>query len=228
VAPTAFAINANFSRAVMCSPFQVIHAFKPRLPVTAALAGLPAAPTADDDPSSFAERLVSEAVTLYEEVRALQTRLAAAENRYFSETARHVTEFNSGDFVLLKIPRPHKLALGWRGPYVVISKDIGSIYVIRDLISKEDRRAPLSRLAPFNIGSLTDEQLRAESAAQDEYMVECVHVHRPTGAGGIELLVRWLGFPEADPDDPDSWVPLEDVRHLDVVRDYLKNNPTMH
>jgi hypothetical protein len=224
VRPAAFAINTAVSRTLGVSPFTIVHGFAPRLPIHQALNVTPQrAPLvdadADDEPYSFSQHLITTTAAMFAQVRDIQKRIYEKDLAAVRQHAHGQTDYKDGDHVLVFFPRPDKLGVEWRGPFQVTHRENRIIYVVADLVTKDSFRVHVNRMHLFHPGNLTPEQLAAESAREDEYYIEAVHDHEHRGKE-LWFRVKWLGYPEYAPDDPDAWVCLADCRHAPAIKDY--------
>ena len=77
------------------------------------------------------------------------------------------------------IDRTSKLGLEWQGPFQIVSKDreANNIYIVADLITGEQFRAPMNRMRPFRIDLLSGDEIKAVSAKAGEYLIQEVNQH---------------------------------------------------
>ena len=132
-------------------------------------------------------------------------------------------DFALGDFVLVAATQPGKLQPFWQGPFRVVDTVSDWVYVVESLgtgRSKEVHCARIMLYAEKDLGVTANLRLAAE---HDEVpLVDHFVAHRAGPAGNFEILVRWLGFEEAN----DTWEPLhrllEDVPAM--IRSYVKES----
>ena len=75
----------------------------------------------------------------------------------------------------------------------------------------------------FYPGTMTNEQLLAESQKQGDFLAETVLKYR-TVNGKHFFLLKWVGLPTPEVDDPESWMELSECRHTPVVKDFCRTN----
>ena len=73
------------------------------------------------------------------------------------------------------------------------------------------------------MGDLTPEELLAETCKVNEYYVERVDRHE-FRKGKLWFRVKWLGYPEAEVDDPDAWVAYSDCKWSPVIRQCMREH----
>jgi len=215
-----FILNTSYSRSLGTSPFAVIHATIPRTPL---LADLLPIQSRRNDPLSHSQSIVSAFATIKANVLRIQSNLFDKSYHDYAKHAHGRTAFSPGEFVLIHFPRKSKLHLEWQGPFLVVGKDVGSIYIVETIHDHYRMRIPASRLHVFLTGSLTHDQLIAESNKQDEFVAESVIDHRFSN-GNLEFFIKWIGLPLANKDDPESWFSFAECRFCPPVRDYMSRH----
>ena len=112
VAPTAFAINTTTSRSLGTSPFEVIHGFKPRLPVHDALGTSPGNIHQDEtDPMNFSDNIVTKMVTLRDRVRDIEAKIFQKSRERILKNCQRSNSSNVDDYVLVWRRRPELVGL---------------------------------------------------------------------------------------------------------------------
>jgi len=218
----AFALNTSYSRVLGTTPFEVTHGFAPRLPIHAALGGSPGS-AGPDEPGEFAASLVSKVVQIHARATALQAALHKEQDAEYRKKAKGRTKYNPGEHVLLRIPRPDKLLLEWRGPYQVIGAVPDTqelVYELEDIVNHEHTQAHVNRLHIFRAGALSSAEVLTEACAQEEYLVDEVLTHAYRN-NELWLAVNWKGYPRLTPEDDDAWVAYSDARFAPPVRAYV-------
>ena len=98
--------------------------------------------------------------------------------------------------------------------------------MLSDLDGTNLHRAPVAKLHLFRADLLTDEQLKMEASnSSRDFLIDQVLDAREYDDGEIGFLVHWTGFPDADPDDPESWVPYYNCWNNLFVLDYIRLHP---
>ena len=217
--PVAFAINSAPSRSLGTSPFEVLHGFRPRLPVQAALGVNHSILSDADDPLGFSQTLISTLSAIQAKVVLLQEKLYQEQLSAIRKKAHGQTDFEIGSYVLVRYPRQNKLEPEWRGPFIVLRRDeIGPfIYIISNLNNDTTQRIHANRLHVFWPGSLTEAELKAEAAGIDEFLIEKVFEHK-TLKKVLLFRVKWLGF---DYDESDAWVSFSNCRFAPEIKKYM-------
>ena len=105
----------------------------------------------------------------------------------------------------------------------MIEKMNDVLYRVVDLSNKEKQVTHITRMHRFWPGNLSEEQLKAEAAHVDEYFVEKVNRHKVVDKT-LWFHVKWLGYPEGDEDNDDSWVKYEDSRWVPEIKDYMQKH----
>ena len=140
-------------------------------------------------------------------------------------------DFKVGDLVTLAYPDrpPTKLSPKVRGPFKVsnVHKDI--IHV-SSLISNSVYRVGPSRLRHWKQNKL-DPKEAARKAEPTSYVPRAIidfgvrrSVHKPISKNDYVFLVQWEGYD--DPQD-DTWQSYDDVKHLEVLKTFLKTQPSL-
>ncbi len=217
VAAAAFAINTAPTRVLGCSPFEVVHGFKPRLMLHHVLArdprGLPGVDRGD--PAGFAEALVTHAAALHARVRAAEERAYRDAATRIAANAQKPGKFSEGDFVLVHHERTEKIDVQWAGPFEVVEVEADYLYKIRNILTNDVRRAHANSLARFYPGALSDEQLRVEALGIDEALVDLVDQHRLLPDGTHEFHLKWVGSQDW------LWIKYADCRFTPKVKAYI-------
>ena len=140
------------------------------------------------------------------------------------------TEYQLGSYVLLEYPGeglrrgpPSKLMPFLEGPLKVVNV-YGTRYTLQNLINGETRDVHVSRIRPFRHDSnVTLEQMR-NIAIRDhhEYVVDSILEHTGTPKKRSEMFfkVRWAGYSQ----EHDSWEPWKNLRLVDKLHEYLRDN----
>jgi hypothetical protein len=140
-----------------------------------------------------------------------------AEGVYKSFAKKHkiVTEdLPEGALVMRQVkPRGSKMLPGWEGPYVVIRRNRGGAYLLRDSTGEQlVDRIPVSQLRLISYeGSLSP----------DSFEVERIMDHQGE-PGSRKYLVRWKGFSS----EHDTWQDEEEIETLRCVVEYWERRRT--
>ena len=137
--------------------------------------------------------------------------------------------FTTGELVLVAPPsRPaSKIAVVWKGPYVVLECRSRS-YRVRSLIANaKPSWVDVSRLKSYVVGDNTLDHDQVLLRDVQEYEVEAIVDHRPIDAGykgkskqKFIYVVKWTGYSDEDNTDA-SYASIKDV---DVFKAYCKTH----
>jgi hypothetical protein len=136
------------------------------------------------------------------------------------------TIYDLNTYVLVKRETPDKLAATWRGPFLITKRTArpqGDVYTCLDQSSNKsyDFRAHLIR--PYLYDENDPHPTEFSHKEHQAYVVEGVVTHRfsgkPETASRLQLLLKWVGYPEPE------WQQFNaDIRKLQVVHEYLSAN----
>jgi hypothetical protein len=153
--------------------------------------------------------------------------LHKANDKHAESDTNTVTVFPIGSYVLSRYSDrpPTRLHTKWHGPYCVKSFE-GSEYVIANLITHKERSTHVKNLKIFHYDPAIG--VPADTARRDymEYFVEKVLAHsgdkkKPTS---MSFHVKWLGYD----DSHNTWEPWKQVRLVEALHDYLRENNMKH
>lgn len=108
------------------------------------------------------------------------------------------------------------------GPLKVVNT-YGTRYSLQNLINGETRDVHVSRIRPFLSSDTSLDNMRAVAIRDHhEYVVEKIleHTGDPKRRSTLEFKVRWQGYS----DEHDSWEPWKNLRLVDKLHDYLREN----
>jgi len=138
--------------------------------------------------------------------------------KYLESAPKNPKSFAVGDQVVVSYPvrPPTKLAVRWKGPYVIISKG-DRTYVCQDPVSLKDSVYDIERLRLWKSSSTTMpiDQIRLRD--DQTYEVEAILRHEGDTPSSMRFYVKWVGYG----DDECSWVPWKDLKYNVVLKDYL-------
>jgi hypothetical protein len=131
------AVNAASSRILGTSLFEVVFAQKPHMPLHQAVAAPPPAPIpaplvpsdapdTHEDPLDRVRELPRIAKVIFEEVRRREEEYARVRRQITKRTLDHPQCYRLGSYVLLRRPPTEKLDFKWKGPYLLINKNVRS------------------------------------------------------------------------------------------------------
>ena len=218
--PVEFALNTAHSRMLGTSPFQVVHGFEPRLLLQASLQ-VQSHEGQGHEPSEFAKKLIAKSMGIFDKVKQISQQIFEKELQKIRRKAHGQVDFEIGNYVLIHYPRPDKISMQWKGPFIIVKRENSSIYHVQDLEGQQVDRVHVNRLHIFYPGTLTPNQLRAEAADQGEYYIEKVFQHEKR-QGELWFLVKWLGYEYLGGTDEDSWVRYSDCRQSPQIKEYMR------
>ena len=148
------------------------------------------------------------------------------QDRHLAKQPDTVTEFRSGEYVLLAYPetamrtrRPSKLCMMHKGPYKVHSH-INHEYTIENLVTHEREQRPIFMLRPYYYDATrTNPQDMALKDFRQEFYVEAIVAHNGSWKklNQMTFTVKWFGHEQTD--DDQKW---SDLRLVDKMHDYLR------
>ena len=143
-------------------------------------------------------------------------------------TNQNLTEFPIDSYVLVDYEDrpPSKLHTSRRGPLRVINF-VGSIYTLLDLVTNKLQDYHVSRLHPFYFDEAHVDPVQVANKDQQMVVVESILDIRGNPRGprkDISFLVHWRGHDTRD----DSWVSYKDLRHNEILHDYLRVHRMRH
>jgi hypothetical protein len=202
------ALNTAFRKRLGASPFDIMFGRRARTAITAAL-------QRDGDGSWGVEQVELQAVQKYcaqlaEHLSVLHRRVSTSHQRQRqqgrnAEGKGALPNFAIGDYVLKARVRRQgttpKLAATWCGPYRVTAASAGHVFEVQHLLTGQLSSAHVSRLSFY-----ADSNFEVTTAVKDHIelvesqglfeMERLVAVRK--NATGLEVLVAWSGFEEAE------------------------------
>ena len=224
------AFNTTVSSVLGVSPWEITHAQPPRIPVLAMTGG--GAPSTSD-PLEIAAKNLKLYTQLREAALKAQEKGYIRAKKYYEAKARGRMEYQAGDYVLLNVrkTKPDKLEMQWKGPFEVMGTDKDTpaaeggralVYIIKDLTDGLTMKAHINRLAIYNRGDRTAEELAGLACKVDEYLVEVVYGHRFTEEGDTYFRVDWTGYEPTMEDAEDAWVSYENCHWSPKIQEYIE------
>ena len=138
-----------------------------------------------------------------------------------------ISDFEPGQWVVAK-PRggkTSKLAVEWKGPYLILKKPTSTTYEIQDPADQRTYVKHARELALYNMGHGEDPR---ETIAMDEveFLVEAILDHdcrNSTRKSDFDFLVTWKNQgPEEN-----AWVPYHEVAPLEAFDRYIREHPEL-
>jgi hypothetical protein len=134
---------------------------------------------------------------------------------------------DANDYVLIKLKdRPmDKLSAKWRGPMVVVEAIPDKCTIkVQDLLDKSVHIVHRSVIKKCNLSALDNAKAIAATDI-GQWPVEKIVEHQGTrlrnNKSNLKFRVRWEGFSEQE----DEWLPRDEVKHLDVFKEYVEAHP---
>jgi len=221
--------NSRVHAATGKAPFELLHGFLPRLLPTVTPNPLSKVPSIEEHLKHLNE--------IREELKASLTMAAELMKRQNGDHMKDWTPFKIGDKVLLdgknlRTTRPKaKLANKRHGPFE-ITDVIGTVNYRLKLPStwKIHPVFHASLLKPYreteahgpNYPGVPDELL----PDNEEYDVEAIlDSRRPRNGRGVEYLVKWLDYSDAD----NQWLPSRELGNVtDMIQKFHEDHPTAY
>jgi Chromo (CHRromatin Organisation MOdifier) domain len=151
-------------------------------------------------------------------LKALAKELLRTDSLHMTSKEQDLTEFEPLVHYRSGAP-PSRLHTFWRGPMQVISGG-NSRYLLRDLVTHQEKEYHVSDMKPFNFDPSTTNPLDDARRDHLEYFVEKVFAHRGNlkFKRNLEFHVRWLNYDESH----DSWEPYAALRDTAQLHEYLR------
>ena len=175
---------------------------------------------------------------LLEITEEIQSEHFAKMEKRFNGSKEQVKQFNEGDFVLQLKKATNisgKPATRWIGPFLVMQRmNNDPSHSVLDLMNLTDmtvKQASIEDCRSFNTSWFDEENLLPELvklAAKDEneYVVERVIRHKPTGKtlppSKYLFEVKWQDFTET------TWEPYSGLKGLEPLIQYAEGHPELH
>ena len=122
--------------------------------------------------------------------------------------------------------RPSKLAVTWKGPYLIMGKKEGThnMYVCQDPTDLVEKEFHSSRLRHYRMG-LTEDPKEYMALDTEEDVVEAIVDHNMPGSikSHWDFKVRWKGCSAEE----DSWIPWREAKKLSAMDDYRNLRPEL-
>jgi hypothetical protein len=154
-----------------------------------------------------------------------------------------IRTFHEGDFVLqLKksTGAVGKLLPRWLGPKLVLARQDNDpsnpMLLLFDLVTSKTKQASIDDCRLFHTGwfeepTMLQDLNRLAALDKEEYEVECILEHRPTGSkrnpnvkpSAYWFKVKWSGFS----DEENSWEPYSELKSLLPLEEYLRQYPEL-
>jgi len=194
------------------------------------------APGSTSNPVDYVEALMAWQTKLLDLAEEIQSNHFAKLEKKFNQTATN-REFQVGEFVLqIKTGTgiSGKPSTRWIGPFMVMDRrDNNPGHPVLDLMNLTDmkvKEASIEDCRRFNTSwfdndSMMNEMIKLAATDENEYVVERIVSHRPTGDTRSQPLskylfeVKWQDFEET------TWEPYSGLKDLDPLEEYSKLHP---
>ena len=188
------------------------------------------------NPVDYVEALMAWQTKLLDLAEEIQSNHFAKLEKKFNQTATN-REFQVGEFVLqIKTGTgiSGKPSTRWIGPFMVMDRrDNNPGHPVLDLMNLTDmkvKEASIEDCRRFNTSwfdndSMMNEMVKLAATDENEYVVERIVSHRPTGDTRSQPLskylfeVKWQDFEET------TWEPYSGLKDLDPLEEYSKLHP---
>ena len=222
-----FAVNNAFQESIGASPFFLNYGQHPWTPLSVSL----------DSSGVQPKGYVPHASKVFQRMSHLtntaKRHLLAAQSRQkaYADSKRADVTYKVGAMVLLSTQN-----LRLQGSRKLLPRFIGP-FAITALVGKHAYRLDLpphmhihkvmhvSLLKPFKTSDRSQPLPSAMMVdADEEFEVESILLHRPTGRSQLEFLVRWKGYDVAF----DTWEPQSNLTHAgDALSEYWRSNAAL-
>lgn len=176
------------------------------------------------DAKAYVKNLQDNLLLLYNQAQRIQElTLKKRDEQYNNEEQ---TEFNVGDFVLLRRQHddiPTKLQAIWLGPYKIIQLLQPNVFQVQSLFDPElVMGVHHRRLIPFDVRPDVPLELLSNLAERDqgEFMVDYVKGHDGFTRNSVRFHIKWLGYPDAS--EYNLWEPWTSVEGNEKVIEYIR------
>ena len=214
------AINTSVSRVTHFMPYEVLHGFRPRTPLSVAV-GLEEEAL---DPETHALALTDRFKRIAQQVAEAERQAAEMVQRDYRQHLRSRTRpYEVGQYVLLRNFAPlSKLSAPWVGPYLVIEVHPPGELLVRDLTAaaEETQRVHVDNVAPFLLQDDKAPPKVQDALKEGEYQVERVREHYVGTDRRLWFVVDWVGYPSGT----DETVCYADCRWSPLVKQYIKEH----
>jgi hypothetical protein len=175
---------------------------------------------------------------LLEIAEDIQSEHFAKMEKRFNGSKESIRQFHEGDFVLQLKKATNisgKPVTKWIGPFMVVQRTNNDpshpVLHLMNLTDMTVKQASIEDCRPFNTSWFDEENLLPELvklAAMDEneYVVERILSHKPTGKKSLPpskylFEVKWQDFSET------TWEPYSGLKGLEPLKTYAKDHPEL-
>jgi hypothetical protein len=191
------------------------------------------------NPVDYVANLRAWQTQLLEITENIQSEHFAKMDKRFNGSKTQVRHFNEGDFVLqLKKAtnisgKPHTK---WIGPFLVTARTNNDpSHPVLDLMNLTDmkvKQASIEDCRSFNTSwfeeqNLLPELVKLAATDENEYVVESILSHKPTGKRNLPASkylfeVKWQDFTET------TWEPYSGIKGLEPLKRYAETHPELN
>jgi hypothetical protein len=191
------------------------------------------------NPVDYVANLRAWQTQLLEITENIQSEHFAKMDKRFNGSKTQIRHFNEGDFVLqLKKAtnisgKPHTK---WIGPFLVMARTNNDpSHPVLDLMNLTDmtvKQASIEDCRSFNTSwfeeqNLLPELVKLAATDENEYVVESILSHKPTGKRNLPASkylfeVKWQDFTET------TWEPYSGIKGLEPLKRYAETHPELN
>jgi hypothetical protein len=192
----------------------------------------------ETNPVDYLEALMAWQNQLLDITEQIQSDHFTKMEKRFNNTDR-IRQFNVGDFVLqqkIATKISGKPGTRWVGPFLVMDRrNNDPSFPVLDLMNLTDMRVKTASIEDcrifntnwFNEANLIPELTKLAAIDENEYVVEKIISHKPTGKRGklplskVYFEVKWQDFENT------TWEPYSGLKNLEPLELYAKNHPEL-
>jgi hypothetical protein len=189
------------------------------------------------NPQDYFDNLVAWQNELLEITERIQSEHFEKLQHRFNNDKVAVRTFNEGDFVLqtkLSTSVSGKPNTRWTGPFLVMNRTENDpshpVLHLMDLTTMKIKEASINDCRQFNTSWFDEDNLMPElvklaATDKNEYVVEKIISHKPSGSTRKVPLSRYLFEVKWEDFEETTWEPYSNLKDLAPLEDYASENP---
>ena len=178
--------------------------------------------------SDYVSKLINKQKEIIRQAQASQVAKDDSFIRKRNQQNTNIVEYPINSYVLVEYRNgpPNSLVTRWEGPMRIVNK-MGSKYTLQNLVLSECSDYHVTKLKEFRYDpEITDPSLVANRDVQ-AWEIDKIITHNGDIHGSrkdLDFLVKWKGYD----DIYNRWLPWEEVRQTQQLRNYLRENNFRH
>jgi hypothetical protein len=178
--------------------------------------------------SDYVSKLINKQKEIIRQAQASQVAKDDSFIQKRNQQNTNIVEYPINSYVLVEYRNgpPNSLVTRWEGPMRIVNK-MGSKYTLQNLVTSECSDYHVTKLKEFRYDpEITDPSLVANRDVQ-AWEIDKVITHNGDIHGSrkdLDFLVKWKGYD----DIYNRWLPWEEVRQTQQLRNYLRENNFRH